>query len=226
MNNQIQNINYNQIRSWLENSSRELPQELISPELSSRPARFIRIKETGESISNEGGKIFFKGTLLAGTLHKNDGVLLLPSNRPSIIANILSSGKSLEAVSAPANIELQIEGDLKLTDGDMIVKINQPYPTYSSQFTLRLSWLSSEPAELDKTYIIRQTNDEVLAEIKQKKENGDEILVNIKTEKPLKFDSYVENPLTGGVIVLDRFNGKTIGIGAVERLPEVYSYNI
>lgn len=226
MNNHIQNINYEQIRSWLEGSSRELPQELISPELSSKPARFIRTKEEESSTKNEAGGIFFKGTLLAGTLHKDDGVLLLPSNRPSIIANIFSNGKSLEAVSAPANIELQIEGDLKLPDGEMIVKINQPYPTYSSQFTLRLFWLGAEPAKLGKTYIIRQTNDEVSAVIKQKKENEKEILVNIKTDKPLKFDSYAENPLTGGVIVIDQFSGKTIGIGAVERLPEVYSYNI
>lgn len=218
------NINYEQIRSWLENGLKDLPSELISPELSAKPARFIRDIENTTDITNK--ENYFRGTLLAGTLHKGDGVLLLPSNRPSVIANIFSNNNPLEAVSAPANIELQLEGNLQLSDGDMIVKINQPYPTYSSQFTLRLLWLDTKPVSLEEDYLIQQTNDEVTAVIKQIKQDESSLLVEVKTEKPLKFDSYNDNSLTGGVLVLDNQSRKTIGIGAIERMPEIYSYNI
>jgi len=50
--------------------------------------------------------------------------------------------------------------------------------------------------------------------------------ITIKTLKPLKYDDYNENRITGSLVLIDENTFETVGAGMIVSDQEVYSYNI
>jgi len=50
--------------------------------------------------------------------------------------------------------------------------------------------------------------------------------ITIKTQKPLKYDDYSENRITGSLVLIDKDTFETVGAGMIVSDEEFYSYNI
>ena len=55
---------------------------------------------------------------------------------------------------------------------------------------------------------------------------NDIALITIKTLKPLKYDDYCENRLTGSLILIDENTFETVGAGMIVTDEEIFSFNI
>jgi sulfate adenylyltransferase subunit 1 len=196
-----------------------------------------------ESTDGNAGYKGFAGQISGGFFSVGDNVLAIPSNRVSIIKAIDEGPLSLSRAITPQSVTICLEGDLDIKRGDMIVRINRNYPKYSSVITLQVCWLNVKPLSIGKKYIIRHTTDETVAVVTaiRYKVNintldnitgvknvlmNDIAHITIKTFKPLKYDDYRDNRMTGSLILVDENTFETVGAGMIVTDEEVYSYNI
>ena len=139
--------------------------------------------------------------------------------------------KSLEQAFAPQSVVLTLEDDIDISRGDMIVKENKK-PEVSQDIDMMVCWLSETPMELNRKYTLKHTTNDAKCIIKDlpykinintlEKNYDDKSLtlneigrISIRTTKPLYFDPYRRNRVTGSVILVDEANNITVGAGMI-----------
>jgi sulfate adenylyltransferase subunit 1 len=185
----------------------------------------------------------FAGRVSGGVLRIGDIILALPSNRLSSIKAISEGPDEIIEASSSQSVILRLDGNMDINRGDLLFKLNQNYPKYSSIISIHVCWLNAKPLTLGGKYILHHTTDEtkgVITDIRYKVnvDNFQEIKddktvqindiahVTIKTLKPLKYDDYKENRVTGSLLLYDEHTLETVGTGMIVSDPEVFSYNI
>ncbi len=185
----------------------------------------------------------FAGRISGGVFNVGDNILALPSNRVSVIKAIDQGTDTLSTAITTQSVTIRLESNLNLKRGDMLVRINRNYPKYSSKITLNVCWLNAKPLAVGDKYIIQHTTDEteaVVTGIRYKVnintlENitdvssvlmNDIAHITIKTSKPLKYDDYRENRITGSLILIDKNTFETVGAGMIITDEDIYSFNI
>jgi len=207
------------------------------------PARFpvqYLINQDNDKFQNYRG---YSGRVSGGVFRVGDTILALPSNRLSTIKAINEGPDELVEAFTPQSVTIRLNGNIDITRGDMLVKLNVKYPKYSSIISLHICWLNAKPLSIGAKYILRHTTDETQATITairykvnintlENIEDNKIVLMNdiahitIKTVKPLKYDDYSENRITGSLILIDENTFETVGAGMIVSDEEIYSYNI
>jgi len=185
----------------------------------------------------------YAGRVSGGAFRVGDTLLALPSNRLSTIKAIDDGPIELREAFTSQSVTIRLDGNIEINRGDLLVKLNEKYPKYSSIITLHVCWLNTKPLSIGGKYIVRHATDETQAIIKdiRYKVNintlqnivdnktvfmNDIAHITIKTLKPLKYDDYNENRITGSLILIDETTFETVGGGMIVSDQEVYSYNI
>ena len=105
-------------------------------------------------------------------------------------------------------------------------------PESSQDLEVMLCWLNNESAKPRTKYVVRHTSNEQMAMIKEviykidintlSRKNDDKELhmndiskVKIRTTKPLMYDSYRENRMTGSLILIDPATNQTVAAGMI-----------
>jgi sulfate adenylyltransferase subunit 1 len=173
----------------------------------------------------------YAGRVAGGIWKKGDQVTLLPSGFQSKIAKIDSMDGELEEAYPPLSVTLLLEDDLDLSRGEMIVRENNQ-PNVDQDIELMICWFSEKPMQLNGKYTIFHTTREarcVIKEIRYKlnintlhRDQEDLKIgmndigrISIRTTKPLFFDSYRKNRITGSVILIDEGTNATVAAGMI-----------
>ncbi len=173
----------------------------------------------------------YAGRIASGTYKVGDKITILPSFTESEIAAIDESGKPLAEASAPRSVAIRLTGNVDVSRGNMIVKSDE-LPNVDSNISLLVCWLNQRPLSIGGKYIIKHTSDEMFGIIKdvyykvnidtleniQDDKNvkmNDIAHVLIKTSKPLKYDLYEKNRVTGSLIIIDESTLETVGAGMI-----------
>lgn len=173
----------------------------------------------------------YAGRVAGGIWKKGDQVTLLPSGFQSKIAKIDSMDGELEEAYPPLSVTLLLEDDLDLSRGEMIVRENNQ-PNVDQDIELMICWFSEKPMQLNGKYTLFHTTREarcVIKEIRYKlninnlhREQEDLKIgmndiarISIRTTKPLFFDSYRKNRITGSVILIDEGTNATVAAGMI-----------
>jgi sulfate adenylyltransferase subunit 1 len=173
----------------------------------------------------------YAGRVAGGIWKKGDQVTLLPSGFQSKIAKIDSMDGELEEAYPPLSVTLLLEDDLDLSRGEMIVRENNQ-PNVDQNIELMICWFSEKPMQLNGKYTLFHTTREarcVIKEIRYKlnintlhrdQEDlkigmNDIARISIRTTKPLFFDSYRKNRITGSVILIDEGTNATVAAGMI-----------
>lgn len=173
----------------------------------------------------------YAGRVASGTFKVGDLITVLPSYTQSIIKAIDDVKKSLKEVFSLQSVAIRLNDDIDASRGDMIVK-RDDLPIVDVNISLMVCWLNRRPLSIGTKYIIRHTTDEVLGVIKEVSykvdistmENiADEKIVrmndiaqiSIRTSKPLKYDLYFNNRVTGSLIFIDGNTFETVGAGMI-----------
>jgi sulfate adenylyltransferase subunit 1 len=209
----------------------------------SLPARFPVQYTIGSNNDKNPDYRGFAGRVSGGSFKVGEAILVLPTNKRSIIQTIKEGSNELNEAFTPQSVTIQLEDNLDINRGDMFVKFSAAYPRYSSTISLHICWLNAVPLRIGGKYIVRQTTDETTAIIKDirykvnigtlEKIKDDKTVhmndiahITIKTIKPLKYDDYSENRITGSLVLIDENTFETVGAGMIISDPEVFSYNI
>jgi sulfate adenylyltransferase subunit 1 len=173
----------------------------------------------------------YAGRIGGGVFKKGDTVKVLPSGLTSRIKSIDTFGGSLAEAFAPQSVTLTLEDDIDISRGNMIVPENNS-PQVSQDVELMLCWLNDKPLVVGKKYHIKHTSADVSGIVKDIKYKvnintleediddknirmNDIARVRIRTSKPLFYDSYLKNRITGSLIIVDEGSNETIGAGMI-----------
>ncbi len=174
----------------------------------------------------------YAGRISGGRFKVGDKVTILPSKTESIITAIDEGTKSLEVAFAPQSVSIRLADNVDISRGDIIVNESEQKPTVSANISLLVCWLNHRPLNEGGKYIIRHATEETRAIIKDVHfkvnintlENilddktvkmNDIAHISIKTLKPLKYDSYSENRITGSLVIIDENTFETVGAGMI-----------
>ena len=173
----------------------------------------------------------YAGRVAGGVFKRGDTVMLLPSGFTSKIARIDTYDGELEEAYAPMSVTLLLEDDLDLSRGDMIVRENN-HPDVGQDLEAMVCWFNERPLQLRGKYTILHTTQEarcVIREIRYKLDinslhrnmvdqnigMNDIARVVIRTTKPLFYDPYRKNRITGSLIFVDEGTNETVGAGMI-----------
>jgi sulfate adenylyltransferase subunit 1 len=173
----------------------------------------------------------YAGRMFGGVFHKGETVTVLPSGIESKIKTIDTHDGELNEAISSQSVTITLEDDIDISRGDMIVQKNNE-PKAGQNLELLICWLNEQPLVLNKKYHLKHTTNDVKCIIKKiihkvninTMENdfedksirmNDIAKIEIHTTKPLFYDSYKTNRLTGSLILIDEATNETICAGMI-----------
>ena len=173
----------------------------------------------------------FSGTIATGAVAVGDEVLIASSRKPAVIRRIVAMDGDLDRAMAGQAVTLVLDREVDISRGDVLSHAGET-PDYSNQFQARLVWMHDEPAFQGRSYLLKigtqvvpatitdlryRTNVNTLEQSAATKIDLNEVAtVTIATDKPIAFDPYAANGVTGGFILIDRLSNATLGAGTIE----------
>lgn len=173
----------------------------------------------------------YAGRIAGGIFKPGDEVTVLPSGFSSKIKSIDTFEGKVGEAFAPMSVTITLEDDVDVSRGDMIVRTNN-LPESDQNIELMVCWLNQQELRLNGKYTIKHTTNEarcIIKEVKYKVDintlhrlEDDKRLgmndigrISIRTTKPLFFDRYSRNRISGSVIIIDESTNVTVGAGMI-----------
>jgi sulfate adenylyltransferase subunit 1 len=174
----------------------------------------------------------YAGQMTGGILKVGDKLTILPSGLQSTVKTLSQCTKELQEVFTPDWITIQLEDDIDIGRGDMLVGIEGIQPQISQDITMNICWFNENPLTLNTRYIVRQATNETIGIIKKinYKVNintmehelntsslnmNDIASITIRTANHIVFDFYKHNRTTGSLIFIDPNTFETVGAGMI-----------
>ena len=177
------------------------------------------------------------GQIAGGIVKVDQEVLVLPSGQKSRIQEIWTYDGPLEEAFCPQSVTLRLEDDLDISRGDTIVGLD-PLPGHSAELAGRVCWMNPRPLTAGKKYFLKHGTQTVQAMVTSlesridfetfaRKEAADMAMtdigeVRIRTAKPLTYDGYTANRLTGSFVLVEPGTNATVAAGMLH--PPAQSY--
>ena len=191
------------------------------------PVQYVVRPQTEEFHDYRG----YAGRIAGGVFKPGDQVVALPSGFSSKVKSIVTLDGEIEEAFAPMSVTLTLEDEIDISRGDMIVRENNQ-PDVSQDVEVMICWLNEKPLQLRGKYALKHTSNDarcVVKDIKYKLdintlhrneedksiEMNDIARVSLRTTKPLFFDAYRRNRITGSLILIDEATNETVGAGMI-----------
>jgi len=173
----------------------------------------------------------YAGRVAGGIFRKGDEVTVLPSGLTSKIKSITTFDGDIEEAFSPMSISINLEDDIDVSRGDMIVKTNNE-PEVGQDLNVLLCWMATKPPRPGAKYYLKSTTNEVMAIIKEVTykinintmekldedtsiKMNDMAMVKLRTTRPLVYDEYRKNRITGSLILIDDTTNETVAAGTI-----------
>lgn len=173
----------------------------------------------------------YAGRVASGVVAVGDTVTVLPSGFSSKVKTIDLYRESLDKAFAPQSVTITLEDDIDISRGDMIVKSTNGRAARNDQnIEMMICWFNDKKMVPGGKYALKHTSAEVRCMIKdvqykmdintlEKEEKdlsvgmNDIARISVRTTKPLFFDAYNVNRMTGSVILIDEATNETVAAG-------------
>jgi sulfate adenylyltransferase subunit 1 len=167
----------------------------------------------------------YAGRISSGIYKKGDAITVLPAGLHSKIKTIEVGGKEVEEAFAPQSVVLQLEDDIDISRGDVLVKAVDAVPV-SNEAEVLLCWLAEKPLLAGNKYLLQHNNKVIKAIVKeiqykidvnsleqvtdvQQVRLNEVVKATIKTASPIVADRYADLPLNGSAILVDETGNQT-----------------
>jgi bifunctional enzyme CysN/CysC/sulfate adenylyltransferase subunit 1 len=169
------------------------------------------------------------GQIAGGVVKAGQRVMVLPSGMKTTVKEIWTYDGSLSEAFCPQSVTLQLADDLDVSRGDMLVGLDT-LPGMSTELHARLCWMHRRPLQAGNKYLLKHTAQTVPAVVTsienriniQSFEPDPEVSelamndigeIRLRTAKPLVFDGYQTNRLTGSFILIEQGTYATVAAG-------------
>ena len=169
------------------------------------------------------------GQIASGVVRKGQEVVILPAGIKSKVKEIWSYDGSLAEAFCPQSVTICLQDDIDVSRGDMIVSLEN-LPGRSSDLHARICWMNQRPLSAGKKFYLKHTTQMVQVAVTQIENRinfetfdaepnpaglalNDIGTIRLKTAKPLLFDGYETNRLTGSFILVEQGSNATVAAG-------------
>ncbi len=169
------------------------------------------------------------GQIAGGIVRRGQDIMALPSGFTSKVREIWTLDGSLREAFAPQSITLVLEHDIDVSRGDMLVD-PAALPGAGGDLHARICWLHPRPLQAGRKYFLKHTTQTVQAVVTaiehrinvatlDAEPGAPELAMNdigeirVRTSKPIVYDGYASNRLTGSFILIEQGTNATVGAG-------------
>ena len=169
------------------------------------------------------------GQIAGGIVRKNQEVLVLPSGFKTTVADIWTLDGSVEEAFCPQSVTLRLAHDIDVSRGDIIVG-TENLPGCSMDLRARVCWMQARPLQPNKKYLLKHSTQTVQAVVTSLENRihmasfepepgpahlgiNDIGVIHLKTAKPVVFDGYNINRLTGSFVLIEPGTNATAAAG-------------
>lgn len=174
----------------------------------------------------------FCGKVASGVIRRGDEVIALPSGKRSHVRRIVTYDGDLEYAFPPQSVTLQLEDEIDISRGEMIVKAaDAVQPVTGRHFEAMLVWMDEEKMDAAKSFYIKHTTntsrcriDHIRYRVDVNTMEHSEVTalalneigrVVLTTAKELFFDAYSANKPTGSFVLIDPITNNTAAVGMI-----------
>ena len=172
----------------------------------------------------------FSGAIVGGSVRVGDPVRVVPAGTSSRVARIVTHDGDLEEAVTGQSVTLTLTDEIDCSRGDVLCAKDDPAPS-GDQFTAHVVWMSEDELRPGRAYLVKigartvgatisgpeyridvNTLEQAAAPTLKLNEIG---VCDVRLDRPIAFDPYVENRDMGGFIVIDRLTNDTVAAGLI-----------
>jgi bifunctional enzyme CysN/CysC/sulfate adenylyltransferase subunit 1 len=190
----------------------------------------------------------FSGQIAGGVVRVGQKILALPAGLTTTVKQIWALDGPLAEAFCPQSVTLVLAHDIDVSRGSMLIGLDESLPGAGTDLHAQVCWMHPRPLQRGKKYLLKHTSSTVQAVVTAIEHRLDiaslepesvpsELALNdlgeirLRTARPLFYDSYATNRLTGSFILLEPGSNATVAAGmlypAVETVrPESPDYVI
>jgi bifunctional enzyme CysN/CysC/sulfate adenylyltransferase subunit 1 len=169
------------------------------------------------------------GQIASGIVRKGQSVVVLPAGIRTTVKDIWTYDGSLPEAFCPQSVTLCLEHDIDVSRGDMIVGLEN-LPGQSSELHAHVCWMHQRPLQAGRKFFLKHTTQTVQAVVAKLDSRIDMATfepepeppalgindigtVRLKISKPIVYDGYTTNRLTGSFILIEQGSNATVAAG-------------
>ena len=169
------------------------------------------------------------GQIASGIVRKGQSVVVLPAGIKTAVKDIWTYDGPLAEAFCPQSVTLCLEHDIDVSRGDMIVGLEN-LPGLKSDLYAHVCWMHQRKLQAGKKYFLKHATQTVQAVVTRVESRinmatfepeaapaalavNDVGIVRLKTAKPIVYDGYNTNRLTGSFILIEQGTNATVGAG-------------
>ncbi len=170
----------------------------------------------------------FSGLIATGSVKPGDAIRVLPSGKTSTVSKVVTMDGDQPQAVAGQSVTICFADEIDCSRGDVISLADNP-PQAADQFESTIVWLNDEPLHVGRAYWLKLGTQMVSATIHAPKytvnvntmehvaaktlELNAIGVAELATDKPIVFESYVDNRTLGGFILIDKITNATVAAG-------------
>jgi bifunctional enzyme CysN/CysC/sulfate adenylyltransferase subunit 1 len=169
------------------------------------------------------------GQIAGGIVKVGQKIMVLPSGLRSTVKQIWTYDGPLPEAFCPQSVTIVLEHDLDISRGDMLVG-HEGLPGMNAELHARVAWMQPKPLQAGLKFLLNLNTQTVRAVVNSIESKVDihtfdpppapgELVMNdigevrVRAAKPLVFDGYQSNRLTGSFILIEPGTNATVGAG-------------
>ena len=169
------------------------------------------------------------GQIASGIVRRGQSVVVLPAGIRTTIKDIWTYDGPLAEAFCPQSVTLCLEHDIDVSRGDMIVGLEN-LPGQSSELHAHVCWMHQRPLQAGRKFFLKHTTQTVQAVVTKLESRIDMAtfepepeppalgindigVIRLKISKPLVYDGYNTNRLTGSFILIEQGTNATAAAG-------------
>ena len=172
----------------------------------------------------------FSGQIAGGIVRVGQKIIAFPAGLTTTVKQIWTFDGPVQEAFCPQSVTLVLEHDIDISRGSMLVGLDAHLPGSHTDLQAEVCWMHSRPLQPGKKYFLKHTTHTVQVAITEivSKLNLDtlesgaapaELAMNdigeirLRAAKPLVFDGYATNRLTGSFLLIDQGTNATGAAG-------------
>ena len=172
------------------------------------------------------------GQIAGGIVKVGQKIMVLPNGLKSTVKEIWTYDGPLQEAFCPQSDTLVLEHDIDVSRGDMIIGL-ESLPGRNSELRARVCWMNPRGLQAGKKYFLKHNTQTVQAIVTglesriniqtfEAEPNPAELAMNdigeirLRTSKPLVYDGYSTNRLTGSFILIEQGTNHTVAAGMLQ----------
>jgi sulfate adenylyltransferase subunit 1 len=169
------------------------------------------------------------GQIASGIVRQGQPVVVLPAGIKTTVKDIWTYEGPLTEAFCPQSVTLCLEHDIDVSRGDMIVGLEN-LPGLNSDLHAYVCWMQQGKLQSGKKYFLKHATQTIQAMITSVESRinmatfepeaapgaltmNDVGVIRLKTAKPIVYDGYNTNRLTGSFILIEQGTNATVGAG-------------